>query len=62
MLFVIDLSSGFTNFAYIFYLWKCGCNLSIYSMHIGYVNMYNILYNLSAEGGIKLVVNNIIIN
>ena len=45
-----SVSFGFTNFAYIFYLWKCYYNLSLYSTYIGYVHMYNTIYNLSVNG------------
>ena len=49
-------SSGFTNFADIFYLWKCCCNLSVYSTYIGYVNVCNTLYNLSKMDWITEVI------
>ena len=35
-----SVSSGFITFAYIFYLWKCCCNLSVYYTYIAYVILY----------------------
>ena len=53
------LSSGFTNFAYIFYLWKCCCNLSVYYTYIDYVNTYNtyLFCRTPSDGHIHLKLN-----